>query len=84
MRPAVSVDQQGGYNFDFLVDKPLPVPHEPPAPDFLQDYASGAMDGFAFSNGAFDPSFNAPLDFSFDDFIDDSAIVAVDYGAGAA
>ncbi|KAK3710850.1 transcription factor that binds to CRE motif [Vermiconidia calcicola] len=74
--------------FDFsnyLVDNSLPLSYEPPAPDLLQDDPSGHMEPFAFTNGAFDASFNAPLDFSFEEFIDDSATsVAVDHGFGAA
>jgi hypothetical protein len=43
------------------------------------------MDPFAFADGAYDASFNAPLDFSFDDFIHDPASsVAIDGGFGAA
>lgn len=36
------------------------------------------MDNFAFADGALDASFSAPLNFSFDDLIDDSATFAVD------
>lgn len=44
------------------------------------------MDSFAFASNAFDGSFNAPLDFSFEEFIHDdaAATVAVDLGLGAA
>jgi len=72
------------HNLNLLVDESLPLPHDPAAPDFLQDPPPGPLDAFAFADGAFDASFNAPLDFSFDDLINDSATVAVDGGAGAA
>ncbi|TKA49563.1 hypothetical protein B0A54_00230 [Friedmanniomyces endolithicus] len=53
------------------------------SPDYLQDAPFGGMDPLAFADGAFDASFSAPLDFSFDDLIDGTATVAVD-GFGAA
>jgi len=67
-----------------LLGSTLPPPPSAPAPDLLQEPFASGMEPFAFSDGAYDASFNAPLDFSFDDFIhDDSATVAVD-GHGAA
>ena len=97
VRPAVSVEpaaqqqcqaQQQDFDFNFqqhLVGHPLPLPHDAPAPDFFQSHPHGHLEPFAFTDGAFDASFNAPLDFSFDDLINaDPATVAVDPGAGAA
>ncbi|KAK5128328.1 hypothetical protein LTR85_002995 [Meristemomyces frigidus] len=60
-----------------------PPPHDAPAPDLLQDPFASDLEPLAFANGAYDASFNPPLDFSFDDFIHDAATVAVD-GPGAA
>ena len=73
------------YDATFLTDllgPPLPVPRESQPPDMLQSYTSGALEPLPFAHGAFDPSFNPPLDFSFEDLIDNSATVAVD-GHGA-
>lgn len=96
MRPAVSVDcteqqqqQQslGAFqSFNFLVDQSLPLSHDLATSDYLQDPPLGPMDPFAFASNAFDGSFNAPLDFSFEEFIHDdaAATVAVDLGLGAA
>ncbi|KAK3073612.1 transcription factor that binds to CRE motif [Teratosphaeriaceae sp. CCFEE 6253] len=47
------------------------------AADYLQDPAPGTLGPFALENGGFDACFNAPLDFSFDDLINDTATVAV-------
>merc|ERR1712029_767940 len=67
-----------------LLGGSLPAPHDGSDPDLLQDSPGRHLEPFAFSDGAYDTSFNPPLDFSFDDFIhDDSATVAVD-GHGAA
>ena len=83
VRPAVSVEEQQP-SFNSLVGGFLPLPDDPPAPNYLEDASAHHLDAFAFSHGAFDPSFNGPLDFSFDDFINDPATVAIDSGAGAA
>ncbi|WPG98822.1 Hypothetical protein R9X50_00162000 [Acrodontium crateriforme] len=68
---------------NYLVEPSLSLSPEPPAPDMLQDNVHGSLDGFAFTDGAYDASFNSALDFSFDDFIHDSAPVTAD-GIGAA
>ncbi|KAK5135228.1 hypothetical protein LTR08_005478 [Meristemomyces frigidus] len=68
-----------GYSMD-SDNSPSP---QPPTPDLLQDPFDSALEPLAFANGAYDASFNPPLDFSFDDFIHDAATVAVD-GLGAA
>ncbi|KAI7385839.1 hypothetical protein KC328_g10134, partial [Hortaea werneckii] len=98
VRPAVSVEpseqhQQHPFkdpaskdvNFaQLLLGGSLPASHDASDPDLLQDSPGRHLEPFAFSDGAYDASFNPPLDFSFDDFIhDDSATVAVD-GHGAA
>ncbi len=77
-------EQQQQANFNSMVGGFLPLSHDPPAPDYLQDAGPHDLDTFAFTDGAFDQSLNGPLDFSFDDFIIDPATVAVDSGAGAA
>ncbi|KAI7523575.1 hypothetical protein KC343_g21558, partial [Hortaea werneckii] len=98
VRPAVSVEpseqhQQHPFkdpaskdvNFaQLLLGGSLPASHDASDPDLLQDSPGRHLEPFAFADGAYDASFNPPLDFSFDDFIhDDSATVAVD-GHGAA
>ena len=86
MRPAVSV-QQPEQQHDFanlLVDDSLPLSHEYQPSDMLPDPSGGALDSFAFANGAFDASFGPSLNFSFDDLIDDSATFAVDARASGA
>jgi hypothetical protein len=45
--------------------------------ELLSDAPAGALDYNAFAHGAFDASFSSQL-FSFDDYIHDSATVAVD------
>ena len=83
VRPAVSVqEQQPGLNA--MVGGFLPLPHDPPAPNYLPDAGPGDLDAFSFTNGSFDPSFNEPLDFSFDDYIKDPSSVAAEFGTGAA
>lgn len=52
--------------------------------DMFSNYSSGHVDSFAFANGAHDGSFTAPLDFTFDELIDDSASLAVDAQASGA
>ena len=84
MRPAVSVEEQQRASFNSLVGGFLRLPDDPAVPDDLQDTCPHDLDTFAFTDGAFDTSFNGPLDFSFDDFINDPATVAIDSGAGAA
>ncbi|KAK5169434.1 transcription factor that binds to CRE motif [Saxophila tyrrhenica] len=87
VRPAVSVEEAQQPNFDFLVGESLPPYDGVPAPDDMQGYPSGMLESFPFTNGAFDSSFNAPLDFSFEDFLhqdDLSASVPADGGVGAA
>jgi hypothetical protein len=79
----VSVEEQQP-SFNSLVGGFLPLSHNPPAAEYLQDAGSHHLDTFAFADGAFDTSLNGPLDFSFDDFINDPATVAIDSGAGAA
>jgi len=78
--PTQSLD----FTFAYLVDHTLPPPPNPPPNPWLQNPPPGPLDPFAFADGAFDASFNAPLDFSFEDFIHDPATVAIDSGFGAA
>jgi len=80
---AVSVEPERSEpsfnNIDFsqLLGGTLPASHDASATDLLQDYSCGNLDTFAFADDALDASFNAPLDFSFDDFIHDSAASAI-------
>lgn len=74
--------------FDFsqfdMVESFLPLPHESPAPDMLSHSPGGHLDSFAFADGSFDASLSNPLNFSFDEFIDDSANLPVDARASGA
>lgn len=84
MRPAVSVqppEQQRDFESTGVVDQ---LHGEYSMADLLPDYHGGHMDSFAFTDGAHDGSFNTPLDFTFDDFINDSASLAVDAQASGA
>lgn len=46
--------------------------------DLLPGDHAGHVDPFAFTDGAHDTSLNPPLDFSFDDFLNDPASLQVD------
>ncbi|KAK4493953.1 hypothetical protein PRZ48_015139 [Zasmidium cellare] len=85
VRPAVSVQQpEQQHDFSFMVDESLPFSDDYPATDMLQDSPDGNLDAFAFTDGAYDASFNGSL-FSFDQLIDDSATTfAVDAQASGA
>lgn len=52
--------------------------------DARPEYYDGHVDDFAFTDGAHDTSFNDSLEFSFDDFLNDSASLAVDAQASGA
>jgi hypothetical protein len=86
VEPAHEQQQHSDPTFNFMVDSSVPTNHEHDLANYLQDFSYGDLGTVAFSDGAYDASFNPPLDFSFDDFIHDdtASTVPVDSGVGAA
>jgi hypothetical protein len=79
-------EQQHDLSLDApsLVGSTLSSPDDWSNDDLLPNNYGGSLDNFAFTDGALDASFNAPLNFSFDDLIDDAASFAVDAQASGA
>jgi len=70
--------QQLCQSSSFLVGSAYPLSPQLSDAGMLQDDSFGSLDDYAFADGASDESFNPPLNFTFDDFINETATSAVD------